>query len=276
MHSTPQPKHEHLTADKTHQEDTPSTATTSHPMALYSKIELDQPTTSITNTFAKINMSPTQSPTQQTDEATTDQPTTKTLPIELWMRVFEHVDNTKHYARPPVVEVYKSSLAVYGDTITAAQTLPAFEKRSWKQSRAFYHIDRTSRAAALKLNFCLRMLEESRAPSLAMRSAAKVTRLLRQGRVPEVQPEYLVIKVSEEAEVLRAYREAGRVLDSLSGVSDGVVLHSLGLGTAKHIVLLERCNWNTFSMLARSREIELAIYEFWRRDGIPTGVVEIA
>lgn len=107
-----------------------------------------------------------------------------------------------------------------------------------------------------------------------MRSAAKVTRLLRQGRVPEVQPEYLVIKVSEDAEVLGAYREAGRVLDSLSGVSDGVVLHSLGLGTAKHIVLLERCNWNTFSMLARSREIESAIYGFWRRNGIPTGVVE--
>lgn len=127
--STPQPKHEHLTADKTHQEDTPSTATTSHPMEPYSEIDLDQPTTSIANTFAKINMSPTQSPTQQMDEATTDQPTTKTLPIELWMRVFEHVDNTKHYARPPVVAVYKSCL------ITAARALPAFEKRSWKQSK---------------------------------------------------------------------------------------------------------------------------------------------
>ena len=120
----------------------------------------------------------------------TEQPTTSTLPIELWMRVFEHVDDTKDYARPPVLAVYKSSLAVCSDGTTAAQTRPAFEKRTWKQSRAFYHtLTGSAERAALKPNMYLRMLEGSRAPSLAMRTAAKATRLMRQGRVPEVQPE---------------------------------------------------------------------------------------
>lgn len=77
------------------------------------------------------------------------------------MRAFEYV-RTDDYARPAVVANYKRSLAVHGDTLEAAQTLPAFRKknRTWKQSRPFYHIDRTSRAAALNLNLCLRVLQQ--------------------------------------------------------------------------------------------------------------------
>lgn len=92
-------------------------------MALDSKTDLDQLST---NTLAKIGISPTQSPTLQIDD-TTDQTTHKTLPVELWMRVFEYV-RTDDYARPAVVANYKRSLAIHGDTLEAAQTLPAFAK----------------------------------------------------------------------------------------------------------------------------------------------------
>jgi hypothetical protein len=45
------------------------------------------------------------------------------------MRAFEYV-RTDDYARPAVVANYKRSLAVHGDTLEAAQTLPAFRKKT--------------------------------------------------------------------------------------------------------------------------------------------------
>jgi hypothetical protein len=69
--------------------------------------------------------------------------------------------------------------------------------------------------------------------------------------------------------------EAGIVVEMVSGVFDHLVVHSLGLRTAKHVVLLDRCNWDTQEMVAQGREIEGAVYEFWRRNDIPAGVIEI-
>lgn len=123
--SVPRLEHEHILVGKDHRTDTPSTSTTSNQMALDSKTDLDQLST---NTLAETEISPTQSSTLQIDD-TTDQPTHKTLPVELWMRVFEYV-RTDDYARPAVVANYKRSLAVHGDNLEAAQTLPAFEKKT--------------------------------------------------------------------------------------------------------------------------------------------------
>lgn len=271
-HSKPQLEHDHVISSdpKSHQTHTPSRST-KYAIVLDSNTNIDQLTTSIANPLAKTDLPTTQPRPQDSAKRTAN----NSLPVELWMHIFDHLRNTVDYARPPVVAIYKSALAVYDDTTLAAHTLPAFEKRSWKQSRPFYHIDRTSRAAALRMKLCLRLLQTCKAPSLATRSFAKAARLLRNGRRPVAAPEYWAVKVSEEADVLAGYREAGRVLESLAGASDDVVFHSLGLGSARRIVLLERCNWNTVSMLARAREIEVAIYEFWRRKGIRAGVVEI-
>ncbi|KAM0708298.1 hypothetical protein Q7P35_004949 [Cladosporium inversicolor] len=275
MGSAPGLEHEHALTDKAHQTDTPSKAATESLLALNSKTDNCDFTTSVTNTLAQIGLSATQSPTQQNDE-NNNKPTNKSLPVELWMHIFEYVHATKDYARPSVVVVYKSALAFYGDTTRAAVPLPAFEKRTWTHSKALYHIDRTSRAAALKLDMCLRQLEACKAPALAMRNAARIARQLKQGKAPEAAPDYLAIEVSDQPDVLTGYREAGRVIESLAGLKDDVATHSLGLGTAKRIVLLERRNWDTFSMVARAWEMECAIHEFWRRNGIPAGVVEIA
>jgi hypothetical protein len=274
MGSMPQLQHEHAGADKAQKLNSPSTATTLKPMALDCKSNPDQLTTSITNALANIDLSTTQSPTRQTDD-TTNRPTNNSLPVELWMRVFEFLHNTKDYARPPVVAVYKSSLGAHGDSIEAAQTLPPFEKRTWKQTRTLYHIDRTSRAAALKLNLCLRLLEECKAPWPALKTMAKVAHIRYYRAFVPAKPEYLAIEVTEQPELWGGYMEAGRVVRCLSSRNDDVVVHALGLGSAKRIVLLDRCNWDTCCMLARAREIEHAMYRFWKRKGVKPGVIEI-
>jgi hypothetical protein len=243
-------------------------------MAPDSKLRCDELTTSVTSTLARIILSTTQSPAQQIDKATNDT-TNKNLPVELWIRVFEYIHNTRDYARPSVTMAYKRSLAVHGDSIEAAKILPAFERRTWKQSRKLYHIDRTSRAAALKLNMCLRVLEECKAPLRAMQHTRMVYRLINAGVYKESSPRYVAIQVTEAPEEHRRLDQAETAVWLLSGTLDVFVMHSLGLRTAKHVVLLDRCGWDTHVMLARGREIESAVYEFWRRNGIPAGVVEI-
>lgn len=122
--------HEQPLTDKAHQTDTPSPATTLNPMALDSKADLHELTASATNALAKIDLSTTQSPPQPDDDETTSQPTNESLPVELWMRVFEYLHNTKDYARSSVITDYRSSLAILEDSVEAAQTLPPFEKRT--------------------------------------------------------------------------------------------------------------------------------------------------
>jgi hypothetical protein len=250
MDSMPQLENERAVADKEHQTETPSPAFTQSLMALDSKTNLDQLTTSITNTLARIDLPTTQCPAQQTDKETIN----NSLPIELWMRVFEYLHNTKDYARLSVTTDCQSSLAIHEDSVEAARILPAFEKHTWAQTRTLYHIDRTSRAAALKLKLCLRKLEACKAPAPAMQRADIVTRWLEQGEFPDAKPRYLATEVTNKPEVLSGHREAGMLLELLAYWKKGGGLsRPLGLGPADHIVLLERCNWNTFSMLARAQ-----------------------
>lgn len=268
MDSTPWLEHEHAAAEKTQQTATlsPSSSIQS-PMALNTKTGLDQLTTSAAHTLAKADLSASQSPAQQ--------PTNKSLPVELWMRIFEYV-RTDDYARPAVAMACKRSLAIHGDTTQAAATLPAFEKRTWKLSRTFYHIDRASRAAALKLKLCLRTLQESKAPLHAMDHRQPLAELVNAGVYNKSHLCYVAIQVTEAQEAHRRDVQARTVVFLLlSGGYADVMVHSLDLGTAKHVVLLSRCDWDTPEMLARGREIEGAVYEFWRRNDIEAGVVEV-
>jgi hypothetical protein len=260
-------------ASEGHRQDMESTITSQTPKAVDVQTNSHDPVSSVTNVLTTLDLSTSQYPPPQNDRPTTQAPNKK-LPTELWMQVFEYI-HTEDYARPSVVAVYKSSVAVYGDTIKAASTLPAFEKRTWKRVRELYHIDSSSRAAALKLHMCLRGLQNCKAPKQTMRNMAMVARCIRSGSYSEMTPEYVPFEVSDQPEVLSGYQEAGRVVECLSSSRDGAVSYALGLRTAKHIVLLERCNWDTYSMLARAQEIECAIYEFWQRKGITAGVVEV-
>jgi len=257
-------------ASEGHRQDIETMITSQNPEAVDVDTNSHDLVSSVTNMLTTLGLS---TATPQGNRPTA-QAMNKKLPIEIWMQVFEYV-HTDDYARPSVIAVYKSAVAVYGDSIKAAETLPAFEKHTWKRLRELYHIDSNSRAAALKLHMRLRGFQDCKAPKLAMRNLAMVARCVRGGSLPETTPDCVAFEVSDQPEVLSGYKEAGRVVESLSGSWDGTVSYSLGLRTAKHIVLLEWCNWDTYSMLARAQEIECAIYEFWRRKGITAGVVEV-
>jgi len=284
------PQLEHTILDQTQtseacQNDMIPTTTSPDLMAFDSKTNLSELTTSATDISTGIEIDigtdpPTTDHPMERNNDPTNPPTKSTLPVEVWMRILDYI-HPEDYARQPVLMVYKTSLALHGDTAAAAQTLPAFEKRSWKLSRTFYRIDRTSRAAALKLKLklSLRLLRECKPAVLALDNTARVESQLIDGvynQETKPKPCYVAILVSEQREVLAGYEEAGQVVDCLTGRYDDVVVHSLGLGTAKRIVLLERCDWDSFSMLARAREIEETMHGFWRRNGILGGVVEIA
>jgi hypothetical protein len=94
-------------------------------------------------------------------------------------------------------------------------------------------------------------------------------------RLSHEAPQYVVVETTGEPEVLTGYYEAERVVNAVASLWGNPIIDALGLKTAKHIVLLDRCNWDTYSMLARGREIELAMYEFWRCKEIPARVIEI-
>jgi hypothetical protein len=274
MNSMPQLDSEHDFAVNVHQADWPSTAPTHNPMALNHNKKTDFD--GLTNMLAKVDISPAQPPTRHSN-GPTDLPTNnnQSLPVELWMRVFDYLHNATDYARPSVTMAYKRSLAIHSDTIKAAQTLPPFEKRSWKLSRTLYHIDRTSRAAALKLRLCLRVLAACKTPLHPIEQTQLVFDLIKAGVYKQSSPSYVAIQIDASRDESQRRVEAGIVVEMVSGVFDHLVVHSLGLRTAKHVVLLDRCNWDTREMVACGREIEGAVYEFWRRNDIPAGVVEI-
>ena len=165
-----------------------------YPMALACRTDDHDLTASVIDTLTEIDLSSTKCPTRH-NEKRTSRTTNESLPVEVWMQIFEHV-HIEDYARQAVVAVYRSSVAVYGDSIKAAEPLPPFEKRTWKRIRGLYHIDRNSRAAALKLNMCLRGLQECRGPSLAAKRLARVAQLMRRGLFPNLLPNYVAISVS--------------------------------------------------------------------------------
>lgn len=82
------------------------------------------------------------------------------LPIELWMRVFEHLSLDMHCARKDVTGYFLEAtdwnaaqkLKVPNFEERYVRQLPRFELRAWKATRACYAINRNSRTAALKLS----------------------------------------------------------------------------------------------------------------------------
>jgi hypothetical protein len=100
--------------------------------------------------------------------------------------------------------------------------------------------------------------------------------LAQTGVYKESSPGYVAFEVTDTREALTRNAQAETVAFMLPsmGFAD-LVVHSLGLDTAKHVVLLDRGDWKSHEMLARGREIEGAIYEFWRRNDISVGRVEI-
>lgn len=91
------------------------------------------------------------------------------LPVELWMRVFEHIDLNDCYARGDFVQRYKDVRETepqnlnhrdtdYHDNITARKTLLPFEESFWASTRALYAVNRNSRAAAQRLRLSQSLL----------------------------------------------------------------------------------------------------------------------
>lgn len=75
-------------------------------MALACKTDDPDLTTSVIKTLTRIDLSSTQCPTRR-NEKLTSRPTNESLPVEIWMQIFEHV-HIEDYARQAVVAVYKS------------------------------------------------------------------------------------------------------------------------------------------------------------------------
>jgi hypothetical protein len=154
------------------------TPTTMGPLATHDATSLEVKATHINsdisafNTPTETDLLVTQGPTtlegnliRPNSNISASITTTQTdLPSQIWMVVFEHIHEEDNFARPKSVAEYASSLSTYGDSIEAAKTLPPFEKRSWSKTRPLYSINRNSRAAALKLQLCLRVLRTFRKP----------------------------------------------------------------------------------------------------------------
>jgi hypothetical protein len=122
---------------------------------------------------------------------------------------------------------------------------------------------------------CLRVLQQCKAPLRALDNTQLVVRLMKAGVYKESSPEYVAIQITEAREGPERCAEGWTVVELLAGGFDDIVVHSLGLGTAKHVVLLECYDWDAQRMLTRGRDVESSIRKFWKRKGIPAGVVEI-
>lgn len=94
------------------------------------------------------------------------------------MRVFEEI-RPGDYVRRSCVRKYKHELASLEssrgadtngtqqhDKLAALRKLPPFEKQAWHRTRAFYAINRNSRAAALRLRLSRRLLLRCKQPGL--------------------------------------------------------------------------------------------------------------
>lgn len=126
--STQQLEHEHALADQAHQTNTLSTATIQSPMALNSKTDLVEATTSTTEILARIDMSIGQSPAQQNRR--NHQSTHQQEPPSRIM-------DARHRARPQHPRLRPSTLSrglqkLRRRGTTAAEPLSAFERRTWQ------------------------------------------------------------------------------------------------------------------------------------------------
>jgi hypothetical protein len=229
-----------------------------------------------------------QSITPDIQPSPTAAPTNKDLPIELWMQIFEHV-RSEDYARPHSVARYAASLDLHGDDgITAANDLHLLERESWQRSRPLYTISRNSRAAALKLRLCLRVLQTCKEPVFASRCLeewdalpSSCQRLL--GR-PEAEaglaPQKCVALQLypadlHESEQDQMYKELHAAFRLFRMRNTAAATHYLRLDTTSRVILLFDPCWGTLDFDGWARHLKEQITKFWDGKGITDGQVDV-
>lgn len=199
------------------------------------------------------------------------------FPVEIWMRIFEHM-HSENIARPPAIAKYAASLSIHGDSIQAAQTLPKFEQECWIQTRPLYAINQTSRAAAIKLRLCLHVLRTCRKPLLASQcldewDAQSWRTLPDPGSVTGCVAVQLYGEDGDES-LQAEYREQ-RACHRLLTEYVTARTHYLRLETAKRVVLFvddKRCAQRQIEM---ADGVKCKIERFWREERTENGRVEI-
>jgi hypothetical protein len=230
-----------------------------------------------------------QSITPDIQPSPTTAPTKKDLPIELWMQIFEHV-RSEDYARPCSVAKYASSLVAHDDDgIGAAKSLHKFERESWQRSRPLYAITRNSRAAALKLRLCLRVLQSCKEPVFASRCIEEWDALSAPSRRLLGRPEAEAGLASQKCIALQFYpagsdgplgrnerhkelHEAYQLLGH--PYYTAAVRHYFRLDTARRVVLLFDPCRQTRDRNDWARLLKEQITKFWARKGITDGQVD--
>jgi hypothetical protein len=227
-----------------------------------------------------------QSITPDTNTSPSTSSSNKDLPIELWMQISEHV-RSEDYARPRSVAEYAASLALHGDDgIEAAKSLPHLERESWRRSRPLYTINRNSRAAALKLRLCLRVLQTCEVPVLASKCLEEWDALSVSSRQLLGTPKAEAGPAAQKCVVLQLYPSdsygSGReeMYKELHAVFRLLMEHDaaavyLRLDTARHVALLSDPCWQTRKRDSWARLLKERASEFWERKGITDGQMDV-
>lgn len=257
----------------------PYISVTQHSVALAVQTTLpDHTTTSANSSLAAMNSLAIPISTSRGIETTVLNTTTSALneannmdlPVEIWLHIFDYV-RSNGYARPDSTVSYANSLATYGDSIEAAKTLPAFEKQVWSWSRTLYAVNRNSRAAALRLRLCLRVLQTCSKPvvtSECLESLYNYSNPL-SGPVPTLS--YVAIQLDAEES---PWNRNGEAWAAVHLIHQGAAAKLyLSLNTAKHVVLLGKCSGSPH-MMRWTERLKCAIREFWKRNGVSCGDIE--
>jgi hypothetical protein len=248
-------------------------------------VTLHSPAASLT----KYTMAPSnQSVTPDIQPSPITAPTQKDLPIEIWMQIFEHV-RSEDYARPHSVAKYAASLDLHGDDgIAAANDLHQLERESWQRSRPLYTISRNSRAAALKLRLCLRVLQTCKEPVFASRyleewealSASSQRHLGRLEAEAGLAPQKSVALQFypadlHEPEQYERYKELHAAFRLFRMRNTAAGTHYLRLDTTSRVILLFDPYWETLDLYGWARHLKEQITKFWDGKGITDGQVDV-
>lgn len=215
------------------------------------------------------------------------------LPVGLWMCVFEHIDFDDCDARSDVVQSYKDdrkddpkdepqNLDESGtdryDNSTALATLPPFEIQLWAATRAFYGVNKNSRAAAQRLRLSQNFLFRCKVPTQLKFSA----RLPQTRYAPSV---YLVARLPSCKDSRAGEREDRHVESFAREVRSAIYygyntpLYSKYLRVIRHVVLLpgksQRNDCEERYAMRLTRVAKLVIEQFWERYKIEDGRVEV-
>jgi hypothetical protein len=248
-------------------------------------VTLHSPATSL----IKYTMAPSnQSITPDTHPSPTTAPTNKDLPIELWMQIFEHV-RSEDYARPHSVAEYAASLDQHGDDdIAAANDIRQLERESWQRTRPLYAISRNSRAAALKLRLCLRVLQTCKEPVFASSCleewdalSSSSQRLLGRpeaeaGLTPQKSVALQFYPADlHESEQYERYKELHAAFRLFRMRNTAAATHYLRLDTTSRVILLFDPCWETLDLDGWARHLKEQITKFWNGKGITDGQVDV-